>query len=72
MIRCDRNRLRLWSEGVLLERGPDGVCLIGDWDECEAAEAALERGETVELTSGGRVVSTCALEGGAYVERVTR
>jgi len=64
MLTCDRQSLIALTQGVLLDRGADGRCRVGDKAECYDAIAALDRGETVALTSGGRIVSTiCELDG---------
>jgi len=68
MQTVDRERLIAFSDGILLSRTVDGIVTIGDDPNCYAAEAAMDKGETVALLVDGNIVSYCRLVDGAYVE----
>ena len=68
MMTVDRDEFRAWARGVLLERDAAGHVMAPQERRCEAAEAALLRGETVQLTRRDRVVSTMRLVGGQMQE----
>ena len=63
----DRAGFQLWYEGIILEFR-NGVGIIVRERDCIAAEDALNRGETVVLTDGGRVVSEMKLQDGVFAE----
>lgn len=56
MQTVDRKEFRTWSEGYFLFRTENDFCAPNEL-ECESAAAALENGETVGLTSGGKIIS---------------
>lgn len=66
----DRESFIAWTQGVLLERDADGTMVVGDDIRNEQAEYALEKGETIGLTVGGKLVSTMSYDSEAdgYVE----
>ncbi|NIO74763.1 MAG: hypothetical protein GTN69_02455 [Armatimonadetes bacterium] len=70
MLLVDRASFIAWIQGTLLDRREDGSMVVGDDVAHERAEAALEDGETIGLTVGGRLVTTMAYDADAdgYVE----
>lgn len=56
MQTVDRSGYRLWCRGTLLEFH-NGVGVVAPERDCMAADAALDNGERVALTVGGRIVS---------------
>lgn len=74
MLIVDRDSFIAWTEGTLLERRIDGTFVVGDDETNERAEKALEAGETIGLTIGGRLESTMAFDEaqGDYVEKEVR
>lgn len=69
MVVVDRDEFIAWVNGVLLSRDAAGRTVAVHDALCNAAEDALEKGEAVLLTTGGRVVSTIQKNDGSYVER---
>jgi hypothetical protein len=68
----NRDHFIAWTEGILLhfERGK-GIVLDGSEfaKRCEAAEAAMERGETIYLTDGsGKRITKMSDAGDGYLE----
>lgn len=61
-----------WLDGTLLERNSKGEVRVGDKVENDEAEQALQNGETVGFTVGGKLVSTMKLEGGTIVEKLVQ
>lgn len=75
-LSIDRDVLMGWVDGILVDRKRDCSCLVLDGADvdrkCKAAEEAMDAGETIYLTQGGKTVSTMKLEGegdkAGYVE----
>ena len=64
-----RNDLRMFLDGVLLEFKAGKAHVVNE-TACDAALAAMERGERVLLTSGNTLTGTyVVLDGGKYYER---
>lgn len=69
-LTVDRTHFAAYCQGILL-RMERGQGIVVDERACVAAEEALDRGERVLLTEGGRLTGTCVrLVDGAYVEVV--
>lgn len=68
MKKVEREKFQKWTEGLLLERDEHGVCKVYDDNDCDEAQAALERGETIQLTALGKVVTEMSLVDGEYRE----
>ena len=69
----NRDMFIAWTEGILMDRDQDGKCLVLDGSDfskrCEAAEKALEGGETIYLTNGqGQRITKMYDAGEGYVE----
>lgn len=69
MQTIDRFELMAWISGTVLSF-EKGVGFAVDENHCKEVEDALNRGETVLLTVGGKVVSQMKLFDGAYQEEV--
>jgi hypothetical protein len=62
-----------WSIGTLLERDKTGKCLVLDGSDfskqCEAAEAAMDAGDTIYLTDeNGKLITKMFLTEAGYSE----
>jgi hypothetical protein len=68
MITVDRDSFIAFTRGVLLDRDRECRVLVGDDMRNQLAVAALERGETVRLKSGDRVVSEVREINGVFTE----
>lgn len=71
--KLNRDLFITWTTGVLLDRDKNGKCLVLDGSDfkakCEAAERALESGETIYLTDGrGCLVTKVYDSGERYIE----
>lgn len=72
-ITVNRKLFMAWTEGILLSRDRNGVCLVTDdktlQEKFEAAEKAMGDGKTIYLTNDeGQVVTKMSLEDEGYVE----
>lgn len=68
-LAVDRGSFMAWVQGVLLDRDRSGKCLVGDHVDHEKVGKALDAGEVVLMTVGGKPFSTLKLEEGGYRER---
>ncbi len=69
-IRVDRARFMAWSQGIIMQRDVRGLVAVSTADEkaFKAARKALDKGETIYLMQGDRLVTKVALQGESYVE----
>lgn len=70
MVKVERKKFKIWTTGLLLDRDSSGVCKVYDGEDCEEAQEALDRGETIQLTSFGKVISEMSVVDGIYQERL--
>lgn len=71
MLIIDRKNFIAWTEGILLDRDEHGrVCVVGDNEIHERAVAAMDAGETIGLTVGGKIVTSMRLTDGGYEEEI--
>lgn len=57
-IVVDRLSFRAWTEGMLLDRGASGTCVVGDNVDHERAEDLLYEGKAIGLLVKGKLWST--------------
>jgi len=67
MLTVPRAQFIAWTNGTLLDF-ENGSGIIVDELACEAAKAALDKGETIGLLIKGRIVTTMRLVDGSYQE----
>jgi hypothetical protein len=68
MQTVDRDEFINWIDGVLIKvENGDGV--IVHEKVCNAAETALNNGETIGLTMNGRIISTMIKNGDVFEEK---
>ncbi len=68
MFIVDRNQFIGWTQGILLERNPDGSCFAVNEIMCEKAQKRLEQGEEVGFTIDGELTSKIKMLDGQYIE----
>lgn len=71
MIKVNRLQFIGWTSGVLMDRDVSGKVFVVNEIECEKAEEALYRGETIGLMDENYdVVTTMSLVDGEYWEKL--
>lgn len=68
MFIVDRNQFIGWTQGILLQRNPDGGCFVVNEIMCEEAQKRLEKGEEVGFTIKGELKTKIKMIDDQYVE----
>ncbi|RLC88677.1 MAG: hypothetical protein DRJ03_02030 [Chloroflexi bacterium] len=66
----DRTSFMAWTQGTLLDRNRDGVCVVGDNTDHEKAVQLMDAGKTVSLTQNGKILTEMRLTDNGYEENV--
>jgi hypothetical protein len=69
MQTIDRHGYMLWVSGILLDFR-NGKDIVAPQLDCEAVDKALENGEKIAFTTGGKIVSYAQLENGVIIEKL--